>query len=74
MTKVEITSRSDEYCDDASNAKVYIGDHLCGTLPAIVEESKKYTINCNVAGNYVKVVTGRNNIDQMLGFSIIEVY
>ena len=63
MNKVEVTSISTSYYYEASNAKVYIGDHLCGTLPAINESSKKYTLNCNVAGDYMKVVTGRNNID-----------
>ena len=73
VTKVEITARSN-FQQRIINAKFYIGDHLCGTLPADVECSRKYTFNCNVAGDYVKIVTGRNYNDQILGFSIIEVF
>ena len=73
MGKVEITSK-DRDSDSANDAKVYIGNHLCGTFPSIVKRSKKYTFNCNVAGSYVKVVTGRNNSDKRLSFAIIDVY
>ena len=73
MTKVEITSRATDG-GEADSAKVYIGDKLCGAFPAAVESSKKYVFDCNVAGDYVKVVTGLNDSTQKLGFSTIEVH
>ena len=73
MTKVGITSRPTN-SDEANNAKVYIGNKLCGTMPSTVESSKRYVFECDFIGDYVKVVTGRNDIDQKLGFSLIELY
>ena len=42
---------------------VYVGDKLCGTLPNDIEKSKLYTIECNTVGDYIKIVTGRNDSD-----------
>ena len=73
MTRVEITSRTGwEY--EASNAKVYVGNKLCGTFPGNVESSKVYIFNCDAVGDFVKVMTGRNDTDQKLTFAMVEVY
>ena len=73
VNRVEITSRG-ELEFEASNAKVYIGGKLCGTLPEEVEKSKVYTFKCDTVGDYVKIVTGRNDTDQRLTFSNVAVY
>ena len=33
-----------------------------------------YTFNCSATGNYVKIVTGRNDSDQFIAFAEVEVY
>ena len=45
----------------SQNAKIYIGDTLCGTLPKEVEKSKRYIYDCDATGDYVRVVTGRED-------------
>ena len=47
---------------------------MCGTFPTEVEASKVYTFNCSVTGNYVKIVTGRNDSDKLIAFAEVEVY
>ena len=44
---------------------------MCGILPAKVEKSKDYTIDCEAVGDFVKIVTGRN--DGKLSFANLEV-
>jgi hypothetical protein len=43
-------------------------------LPANIESSKVYKIECDAVGDYIKIVTGRNSIDQKLSFANVEVY
>ena len=43
-------------------------------MPSEVEESKLYIFNCKLTGDYIKIVTGRNDIDQKLCFSDVSVY
>lgn len=38
-------------------------DKLCGTMPSKTENGKEYTFDCEAVGDYVKIVTGRNEID-----------
>ena len=71
---VHIISRKDVAWEEAQNAKIYNGDDLCGTMPSEVEESKLYIFNCKLTGEYIKIVTGRNDIDQKLSFSDVSVY
>lgn len=49
-------------------------EKLCGTMPSKVENAKEYTFDCEAIGDYVKIVTGRNEIDQKLTFANVEVY
>ena len=58
--------------EEANNAKIYVGEKLCGTLPAKVEKSKLYTFDCETVGNFVKIFTGRD--DGKLTFANLEVY
>ena len=57
-------------------AKVYIDEYLCGTLPHLVEESKLYSINCDLVGNFIKIYSGiRGPSDgNILNFSNVYVY
>ena len=72
MTRVEVTSANDHE-DEASEAKVYVGDKLCGTFPSVVEKSKVYSFLCEACfGDYVRIVTGRS--DNKLAFANVEVY
>ena len=59
---------------ESSNAQIYVGNKLCGKIPAEVRKSKVYTFNCQEVGDYIKIVTGRNNSDQKLSFSYVYVY
>lgn len=73
VTRIKITSRNGwEY--EANNAKIFIGEKLCGTMPAKVERSKVYTFDCEAVGDFVKIMTGRNDKDQKLTFANLEVY
>ena len=49
-----------------------MGDKLCGTFPENVEKSKVYSFNCDAVGDYIKIVTGRD--DGYLSFVNVEVY
>lgn len=51
---------------------IYVGDKLCGTMPANVEKSKLYPFDCEAVGDYVKIVTGRS--DGQLTFSNVKVF
>ena len=51
---------------------VYVGDKKIGTFPDAVEKSKVYSFPCDTAGNFVKIVTGRD--DKKLTFSNVKVY
>jgi hypothetical protein len=46
-----------------SLVQFYQEDKLCGTMPSKVENAKEYTFDCEAVGDYVKIVTGRNEID-----------
>ena len=74
VTRVEITSQKARNAIDASNAKVYVGDKLVGTLPDNVLKSKIYVFHCDIVADLVKIVTGRNDIDQKLTFVNVELY
>ena len=54
-------SRRDSNWDHANNAKIYIGDMLCATMPANVEKSKLYTFECQLVGDHIKILTGRED-------------
>ena len=56
MIKVSITG--DDY---ANKAKVYVGDKLCGTLPANVEKKKVYDFYCDHVGNHIKIISARDD-------------
>ena len=72
-----------EYCDPikygqlVENAKIYIGETigeketLCGAMPASVEYSKFYNFECQLVGDYIKIVTGRP--DGNLSFAHVKV-
>ena len=51
---------------------VYVGDKKIGILPKDVEKSKVYTYDCDAVGDFVKIVTGRE--DKKLAFANVEVY
>ena len=74
VRKVIFTARTKEkYAYEASNAKIYIGDNLCATLPSNVQKSKKYTFRCDVKGNFIKIVTGDLE-DGFLSIGHVEVH
>ena len=50
------------------NAKVYIGNNLCGTLPANIDARKIYKIKCDLVGDFVKITR-----DYYLSLSTVEV-
>ena len=55
---------ANEFEHEASKARIYIGDKLVGTLPDNVKKGKLYTFEkCDADGNFVKIVTGRNDSD-----------
>ena len=62
------------FYDEANNAKIYVGDKLCGTMPNDVYKSTLYTFDCQAVGDYIKIVTGRNDSDQKLSFSYVKVF
>ena len=70
VTQVNITTTNINETD-ASEAKVYIGNRLCCTFPSAVEKSKLYSFTCNSTGDYLKIVSGRN--DGKLAFANVEV-
>lgn len=76
MSRIEITAfggaDTDPHHDIAKNAKVYIGDTLCGTMQSTIERQKTYTINCDATGDFVKIVTGHEELK--LGFHEVKVY
>ena len=46
----------------ANNAKVYIGEKLCCTLPENVEDKKVYNFNFDdTFGDYIKIVSARDD-------------
>ena len=49
----------------ANNAKIYVGDHfgdhLCGTFQNKVDYSSAYTFNCDTTGDFIKIVTERDD-------------
>lgn len=71
VTRVDVTTAMFNE-DEASEAKVYIGDKLCCTFPSDVKRSKVYSFTCNTAGDYVQIVTGRD--DKKLAFANVEVH
>lgn len=67
--------RNGKWASEAKNAKVYIGSHFCYTFPNKIEPKKTYTFGCDDAvGDFIKIVTGRNDTDQKLTFSLVKVY
>ena len=67
-----MTSRALGNFDQGNKAAVYVGNTLCGTLPATLEASKVYNFNCVTSGDFVKIVTGRT--DGFLTFANVNVY
>ena len=52
ITRIDVGGDPNQTAD----AKVYIGTTLCGTLPGTLEQGKIYSIPCDAAGDYVKLV------------------
>ena len=63
-----------EHGDQLNNAKIYIGEVQCATMPTDVINGKLYTFEFKSVfiGDYIKIVTGRS--DGNLGISEVTVF
>jgi hypothetical protein len=79
VESVKITNRRDCCGDRLKYTKVYIGDKLCGTLPAYTETKGVYTVDCRtnnngkgIAGN--TVVIRQDKFTTALQLATVEVF
>ena len=73
-----MSSQSTDFPSGLTDATAYVGasgsDVLCGTFPSVIVASTYYPVTCNLVGDYVKIVTGRNLSDQQLQFAEVYIF